>query len=280
MFGQVNTDRGILRKYVIFFGTLFSDIILQRDDAEKNVVQTFRVPLNYSNKDKLLARLNGNPELERPIAIQVPRMAFEMTSFNYDPARKLNTMGRSACGPTYSYNPVPYDIGFQLNILVKNAEDGTRIVEQILPYFTPSLTASLNIGDGPPIDVPLVLNDVSNTDTYQGSFEVRRELIWTLDFTLKGWVFGPSKDTNAELIKHVDVNLSIPGIDLSLANTTNTVASTTIEVYPGVTAANTPVSWDGWKYSANHPTDFVDPITVDRHDNWDFITDFSDRTDE
>jgi len=249
MFGQV-FNHGTLRKYVIYFGTLFNEVILTRDDAQGNQVAYMKVPLNYGPKEKYLARLDGNPTLDRPIAITLPRMAFEMMDIRYAADRKLTTTGKlRTTGTTpdsakYQYNPVPYDMLFNLYIMVKNAEDGTRIVEQILPFFAPEWSATLNINPdlGIKYDVPVVLNSVKSEDTYEGNFETRRALIWTLQFTMRGYLFGPTKETN--LIKQSEINLIVPNRQTITEGIANTSLLNTVEitVIPGLTANGNPTS--------------------------------------
>jgi hypothetical protein len=249
MFGQV-WNHGTLRKYVIYFGTLFNEVILTRDDAQGNQVAYMKVPLNYGPKEKYLARLDGNPTLERPIAITLPRMAFEMMDIRYAADRKLTTTGKlRTTGTTpdsakYQYNPVPYDMIFNLYIMVKNAEDGTRIVEQILPFFAPEWTATLNINPdlGVKYDVPVVLNSVKSEDTYEGSFETRRALIWTLQFTMRGYLFGPTKES--KIIKQSEINLIVPNGQTIAEGIANTSLLNTVEItaIPGLTANGNPTS--------------------------------------
>lgn len=240
---------GTLRKYVIFFGTLFNNIWLQRFDINGALIQNMKVPLGYGPREKFLARADGNPEGNRPIAIQLPRMSFEMTNMYYDPTRKLNSINKiGAKDPTnndivwYQYSPVPYNFEFQLSIMVKNAEDGTYIIEQILPYFTPDWKATLNLNTdmGQKHDVPVILSSVSSEDTYEGSFTERRALIWTLTFTMKGWLFGPTKKTGpgTKVIKEIDVNLRIPprNIEMDNANPNNTATLVDINITPGMFA--------------------------------------------
>jgi hypothetical protein len=249
MFGQV-FNHGTLRKYVIYFGTLFNEVILTRDDSQGNQVAYMKVPLNYGPKEKYLARLDGNPTLDRPIAITLPRMAFEMMDIRYAADRKLTTTGKlRTTGTTpdsakYQYNPVPYDMLFNLYIMVKNAEDGTRIVEQILPFFAPEWTATLNINPdlGIKYDVPVILNSVKNEDTYEGSFETRRALIWTLQFTMRGYLFGPTKES--KLVKQSEINILAPTGQTITDGIANTSLLNTVEVtvIPGLTANGNPTS--------------------------------------
>jgi len=243
MFGRTwNHDS--LRKYIIVFGTVFNDIYINRLSATGEVLQTLKVPLTYGPKEKVLARLDQNPTMDNQVAIVLPRISFEMTSLEYDPTRKLNTLNKltkqSATAGTddevkYQYQPVPYDMQFEMSILVKNSEDGTRIVEQIVPYFTPVFTVSVNVV--PEVDsardIPIVLNSISSQDQYEGNFEQRRAMIWTLSFTLKGYLYGPSK--KSKLIKLAETTFRLP-VDVETGNTTNTSNTIVVASRPGLTA--------------------------------------------
>jgi len=249
MFGRTwNHDS--LRKYIIVFGTVFNDIYINRLSATDEVLQTLKVPLTYGPKDKVLARLEQNPEMLNQVGIVLPRISFEMTSLEYDPTRKLNTLNKltkqSANAGTddevkYQYQPVPYDMQFEMNILVKNAEDGTRIVEQIVPYFTPDFTVSVNLVpevDGPR-DIPIILNSITSQDEYEGSFEQRRALIWTLSFTMKGYLYGPTK--KSKLIKLAETTFRLPE-DVETGNTDNTANTIVVASRPGLTANGQPTT--------------------------------------
>jgi len=190
---------GTLKKYVTLFGTLFNEVYINRIDAAHNVTNSIKVPLQYAPKEKVLARLESDPNLTNPVATVLPRMAFEITTLSYAPTRKLPTINQITkvdTDPTkknYQYMPVPYDISFSLYIMVKNQEDGTQILEQILPYFTPEWTSTVNILPEMGIiqDIPLVLLNVTPQDSYEGNFEERRVITWTLDFIMKGYFYGP-----------------------------------------------------------------------------------------
>jgi hypothetical protein len=185
------------RRYVAVFGTMFNDIVISRKTGS-TTVQQMKVPINYAPMQKILARLDQDLQLNAP-AITLPRMSFEMTGMTYSPDRKLTSVTKlvKASGAdgsmTSMFAPAPYDIEFQLNIMTKYNEDGTKIIEQILPYFKPDCTVSVKLIDelGTYFDIPIVLNSVSQEDTYEGDFESRRALIWTLNFTMKGYFFGP-----------------------------------------------------------------------------------------
>lgn len=213
MFGH-QYYHSIIRKYVIAFGNLFNDIVIQRFDKDGDRIQTIAVPLAYSPKEKFIVRLQQDPNLERDVAITLPRMGFEITSFNYAPERKLASTLRTIKVPSEGsstvsaqYVPVPYDLTFSLYSFVRHTEDATQILEQILPYFRPEFTTNVNIIPEMDIvvDVPVILNSVSPEDIYEGDFQTRQALVHTLDFTLKGYMYGPV--TNKGVITRSIVNL-------------------------------------------------------------------------
>lgn len=238
----------LIRKYIITFGTLFNNIYITRTDKNGNVTVLERVPITYGPKDKMLVRVVQDPNIDRPTATYpLPMMSFEMSGFDYDGTRKLSTTNRNAVNDTdkskrkYQYNPVPYNIGFELNILCKNAEDGTKVVEQILPYFTPDWTVTallipeMNIKH----DIPVVLNNVKLDDVYDGDFTQRRSMIWTLNFTLKGYLYGPVK--SAKTIKYTNTQFFVPDGDI-ITSIGNTDPVATIAIQPGLLANGSPTS--------------------------------------
>ena len=213
-----------IRKYVAVFGTLFNDINIERKNSSGTVVERLKVPLAYGPKQKWLLAIQDTTADRKVVATRTPRMGFAMTGVTYDSARKLNTIGRNVAANTSStatnmttmYNPVPYNFDFQLFILVKNAEDGTQILEQILPFFTPEFTVTVNTIPDMNIkaDVPITLNSSSVADEYEGDLTARRTITWTLSFTLKGFIYP--NVTSGEIIKSIEVNFRIPGGDTEI----------------------------------------------------------------
>ena len=201
------------RKVVVAFGTLFNNIQLVRKDNDGVVTQSMKVPLAYGPRQKFLVRLREDPDLTKQVAITLPRIGFEINGLSYDPTRKLNRVqkfkktksGESSKLDT-QYMPVPYNLGFQLYVLSKNSDDSLQIVEQILPFFQPDYTLTIN--DMPDMSVkrvvPVVLNSISYEDDYEGNFETRRAIIYTLDFTAKFYLYGPV--TSSGVIKTVTVD--------------------------------------------------------------------------
>ena len=211
-----------IRKYVAVFGTLFNDINVVRRDASDVIKEQIKVPIAYSPRDRWILRLRrarGVSGTDEAVAMSLPRMGFDLTVITYDGTRKLNTMGQvysanTAAGTSTlmkQYNPVPYNFDFSLYSMVSNAEDGAQIFEQIVSFFTPEFTVTVNLIPSMNIapDVTMVLGGVQIEDNYQGDFQSTREIIWTLNFTMKGYVYPDVK--TGSVVKTVIVNLRMPG---------------------------------------------------------------------
>jgi hypothetical protein len=202
----------IIRRTVIAFGTVFNDIYIRHKDSTGDSISEMKVALAYGPIQKFLARIQQQPELNKPIAITLPRMAFEMTSIQYDATRKANITQtfKASDGTNLKkvYLPVPYNIGFQLNVMTKLQDDALQVVEQILPYFQPSFNLTVDLIDsiGEKRDIPIVLDNVSFTDDYEGDFSTRRILIYTYNFTVKTYLFGPIADSTDGIIRKVQVD--------------------------------------------------------------------------
>tara|TARA_A100001035_G_scaffold183165_1_gene145818 strand:+ start:3347 stop:4192 length:846 start_codon:yes stop_codon:yes gene_type:complete len=204
----------IVRKTIIAFGTLFNDVNIRHQDKNGNDISNIKVPLAYGPVQKFLARLEQQADLNKAIQITLPRMSFEMTSIAYDSTRKsslVQTFKTCDDGSKVKkvFMPVPYNIGFQLNILSKLNDDSLQILEQILPYFQPHFNLTIDLVDsiGEKRDIPIILDAVSFQDDYEGSFDTRRALIHTLNFTAKTYLFGPIADSSDGLIRKVQVDM-------------------------------------------------------------------------
>jgi len=214
MLGNAHFYNRTIRKIVVAFGTMFNDIYLVRYTKDGlTAKEKFKVPLNYGAKEKYITRITTDPTLTKSIATSVPRMSFEMTSMSYDSSRKqistLQNFGQGADGGiNKQYSPIPYNYDFTLSIYVRNTEDGTQILEQILPFFTPDYTVSVNFirEMGKPHDLPILLNDVSNETTYEGDLMSTRLIVWTLTFTAKAYIFPPVKDVTGGIIYKANTN--------------------------------------------------------------------------
>lgn len=202
----------ILRRTVIAFGTLFNDIHIRHKNSNDGDISDIRVPLAYGPIQKFLARLEEQPNLNKATQITLPRMSFEMNSIQYDPTRKAGVTQtfKASDGTNLKkvFMPVPYNIGFELNILTKLNDDALQIVEQILPFFQPSFNLTIDLIDsiGEKRDISVNLDSVSFQDDYEGDFSTRRSLIYTLQFTAKTYMFGPIADSTDGLIRKVQVD--------------------------------------------------------------------------
>ena len=204
----------IMRKTIVAFGTLFNQIYIRHDDRSGNTYSDLKVPLAYGPSQKFLARLEQQEDLNKPVQITLPRMSFEMNNIQYDSTRKVGitqtfkAVDKNTSAVKKVFMPVPYNVGFELNILTKLNDDALQIVEQILPYFQPSFNVTIDLIDsiGEKRDVPVVLDSISFQDDYEGDFSTRRALIYTLRFTAKTYLFGPVADSSEGLIKKVQVD--------------------------------------------------------------------------
>jgi len=188
-----------IRKVVIGFGTLFNDIHITRKNSSGAIIQSMKIPLAFGPKQKFLVRLREDPSITKTVAITLPRIGFEIGAITYDPIRKLNKIQRVKKAGTAGnkvdtqYMPVPYNIDFELYAMSKNSDDALQIVEQILPYFQPEYTITINdiIQMSNKRDVPIVLTGISYEDNYEGEWTDRRAIIYTLSFTAKAYLYGP-----------------------------------------------------------------------------------------
>lgn len=214
---------GLIRKCIVGFGTLFSDIYIDRkqgDSVAGTTVQRLQIPLAYAPKEKWIVRLDQDPNLENHTYVTLPRMSFEITGYTYDAVRKTNRMQKITCGDgsnslTYMYAPVPYNIDISLYILTKTQEDAMQIIEQILPTFTPEYTLSINAVPDMNVkqDVPVILNNITVQDDYDGDFQTRRFVTHTLTFTLKTNLYGAVQGQG--IIGEVNTNIGLTDIDVA-----------------------------------------------------------------
>ena len=204
----------VIRKTIIGFGTLFNGIEVRHDTSDGTIVDIKRVPLAYGPAAKFIARLDQQPELNKAVAITLPRMSFEMTSIAYDATRKAGITQTFKARDVNNnqlkkvFLPVPYNIGFELSLLTKLNDDALQVVEQILPFFQPSFSITIDLisSIGEKRDVPITLTNVNFQDDYEGDFSTRRALIYTFQFVAKTYLYGPIADNPEGLIKKVIVD--------------------------------------------------------------------------
>lgn len=257
-----------LRRYTIVFGTIFNNIRIKKYNQADTELKEVKVPLGYGPAEKFLVAAD-DPEFKRPVAIDLPRMAFEVTGMIYAADRKLPHHKQMIVSDATNddmkkktWQSVPYDINFQLSIIAKSMDEGNQIMEQILPYFGPEYTTTVQLLDSIDLalDVPLVLIGVSNQDTYEGDFRERRQMIWTLDFIMKGYFFGPVATKKVIKIANTNVYDSL----------TATQKISTVRIRPGLTANGDPTTVEAESIP-------VANIGVD--DDWDYIVTVTDYND-
>lgn len=215
MFNNQVYYHGSIRKTIVAFGRLFSDIKIQRQNNDGVVEQAVAIPLSYAPKEKWIVRIDSDPTLSNNTYTTLPRMSFEITGYAYDATRKINKMNKITCDQASGLikksmnTPVPYNIDISLYVLTKTQEDAMQIIEQILPTFTPEYTLSINAIPEMQVvqDIPIVLNSITVQDDYDGDFETRRFVTHTLNFTAKINLYGPV--SNQGVIKDVKINTSI-----------------------------------------------------------------------
>jgi hypothetical protein len=205
----------ILRRTIVSFGSLFNAITIKHKNNSNDVVSVIKVPFSYGPTQKFLARLNQSPDLNKPIQITLPRMSFEFTGLTYDSTRKSTTTqtftAKSATDGKETkkvYLPVPYNLQFEVSIMSKLNDDALQIIEQILPYFQPAYTMTVELVDeiNEKRDVPVILENITMQDDYEGDFTTRRVLIYTLRFTVKTYLFGPISSASKDIIKKTTIS--------------------------------------------------------------------------
>ena len=202
-----------IRKIIVSYGTIFNNIQIVRKNSSGNITQSMKVPLAYGPKQKFLTRIREDASISKTTAITLPRIAFEIQTLSYDTTRKLNRVTKirktSAKGSgklETQYMPVPYNVDLQLFVMSKSGDDALQIIEQILPFFQPEYTITVNdnLDMKQKRDVPIVLTGIDYEDNYEGDFTTRRAIIYTLSFTAKFYLYGPV--TSQSVIKSVQVD--------------------------------------------------------------------------
>jgi len=217
MLGNGHFYNRTIRKIVVAFGTLFNDLQIVRYSRDGNTsYERFKIPLSYGPKEKYVTRLSSDPDLLKVFGSVIPRMSFNLEGIEYDPSRKQMTMNKTLNVTEdnfyYQYGPIPYNFTFSLSIYVRNTEDGTQILEQILPFFTPDFNVTVNLVKemDRKYDLPIILNTVTPQIDYEGDLVSTRLIIWDLSFTVKGFIFPPVKDARSDgLITQANTNIYV-----------------------------------------------------------------------
>ena len=235
----------ILRRTIIGFGTLFNNLTIKATNASDSVVSVTKVPLAYGPTQKFLARLEQQADLNRSTAMTLPRMSFEFTGLTYDPSRKVTTTQTFVVKDPDTgeetkkgYMPVPYNMQFELAIMCKLNDDALQIVEQILPYFQPAFNLTVELVEGikEKRDVPIVLENITMQDDYDGDFKERRVLLYTLRFTAKTYMYGPVSSATRDIIKVAKVSYISGDSRSTTRDISYTVTPRAIKDYTGEVA--------------------------------------------
>ncbi len=239
----------IIRKTVIAFGTLFNNIELRRDN------EVMKVPLAYGPTDKFLARLEQNADpTNKRVQITLPRVSFEMGAVEYDssrkvaPTNKINIPTGGDTGHKTAFMPVPYNLSFTLSVIAKTQDDSLQILEQILPFFQPHFNLTLKLVESIEEirDIPITLNSINYEDIYEGNFATRRAIVYTLQFTVKSYLYGPVLDAQPIKQSIVDTYAKV-----------DTVTAPRVTRYKATPKATVDYNQDGVVTAADDP--FVDP---------------------
>lgn len=265
---------GLIRKYVTLIGYLFDGITIEKTDDNGDIISVDKVRVTYAPKDKMLARVKLDPKLDIPSAatLPMPFISFEIKDFAYDESRKLNTLNRVSRRDStdssklkYQYQPVPYNIYFKAYAYGKNFEDVNKIVETVLPYFTPQWTTQVVLIEemNEIVDIPVVMSRVGYSDNYDDEFKQRRAIIYELDLTLKGYFYGPVKSSG--IIKFVNVNFYIPSVPDGELDTAvgETAIAEKMTIQPGLTEDGLPTS------DINETIPYIE---IDINDDYGYIT--------
>ena len=216
MLGNAQFYHRTIRKMVVVFGTMFNDLEIVRYTQAGDPKEKMKVPLSYGPKERYITQITSDPTLTKSINTLVPRMSFNLESLEYDNSRKqVSTLQNFASGTntgvSTQFLPVPYNFEFSLSVYVRNTEDGTQILEQILPFFTPDFSVVVDFIPSmkQKYTVPIILNSVASTVEYEGGLTegTTRLIVWDLSFTAKSFIWPPVK--SGKIINQANTNVNI-----------------------------------------------------------------------
>jgi hypothetical protein len=200
MFGYFYNQN--LRKLVVSFGSLFSNIEIGHVDPDTGNTTNIRVPVHYSPQEKFIQRLL-QPSSITPgtrIEIQVPIISYIINSITPDPSRRFNRFAKNDnmtnCGPSGSgiSNQIPVNVSFNLFVYTRHTDDMLQIVEQIMPYFTPDHVITIDMNEVQTnVQIPVIMVNNNLSERYEGDLSSRRLNIASFQFIAKAWIFGEVK---------------------------------------------------------------------------------------
>ena len=193
------------------------------------------VPISYGPRSKWLEAQKGLQREEEMFEKLLPRFSYELVAMTYDGQRKLTNAqkwtGIHSTGKDIVQTvstPVPFDLDFSLYLQTKNLNDGWQIIEQILPFFTPSYTVKVRHfpndydSDTPVMentyDMPFTMQGISWADDWTGDIDQRRDVEWTLEFNTKIWLAGPASATSVIYDSRSIISTPAAGEDIQSMN--------------------------------------------------------------
>jgi hypothetical protein len=208
----------ITRRSLALFGYLFSNIHVKRyvNDSEKII----KVPCAYGSPHRDHPAYASDTSLKQKentrLRQVLPRMGFTLDSWSFDVSRKKNSIEKLTHANEgygiYQLQKVPYDLTITLGILTDQLDDLYQILEQIFPWFDPKLIISTKMNEALDVndDITIILNSADPNISYEGSFDEKKMIEATLNFTMKTYMYrntvGSSESLN-KTIQHVDVSL-------------------------------------------------------------------------
>jgi hypothetical protein len=273
----------LTRKYVTLVGALFDDIFIPRFIEGPSLTELVKVPITYAPKDKMMARVLEDPEIARKAGVVLPMISFERGAMNYDGSRKLSTLNRASIGLTnspssmnFQYVPVPYNIDFKVYVYTKSVEDESKIIEQILPFFTPDWTTTVKLIPemNVTMDIPVILNKINYSDNYDDKYPQRRAIVSSIDLTVKGYFYGPIKTD--PIIQFANMHFYTP---MNIKDLKNAVGNSALQEYmnisPGQNSNGQPVYYWG---GTSTNTGSIPANTIWANSDYGYVTTISSST--
>lgn len=187
---------GTIKKYTAVFSSIFKGIRIQKVQNNANIY--VEVPVRFAQKQKTRDANKTYPDMDNLAGFTgaSAMISYEITDMQYAPDRATSQFNQFSKNDKVSYNRSPYDLTFNVSITAGRLDDALQIVEQIVPYFTPSINITLDEGEFGINNIPIVLNSIGSSIEYEGLVSDTRSIIFTLVFTLKGWLYRNNRIAN------------------------------------------------------------------------------------
>lgn len=201
-----------LKNLTIAMMSLFNNINVKKYDDNGIESKNIKVPIKFGPQSKYYQKRTQDAAGQR-YYIQLPVLSIVPNGFSFNPARSVSSKEqRSLLNPEQYENPEdflvdmmpsPWDVNFSVGIRTESFQDFSQIIEQIIPFFAPSVY--LRVKEFNTInlerDIKVTLNSLTPEFTESMESEDRREVNGTLDFTAEAFFYGPI--TSAAIIKKI-----------------------------------------------------------------------------